>query len=454
MLKIGWATRDMTPNRPALIQGQMHVRLGRSAKDPLTVTAMAVDGGADPSAKALLVSCDLPMVSDGLQAAVREAVGRAAPEVPAQAVIMNGTHTHDALVIEDGFYPHPGGDVMTADEGMRWVAHHAAAAAVEAWQRRAPRRLGRAFGHAVVGHNRRAVYADGLARMYGKTNDPAFSHIEGYEDHSLDMLFAWEPDGRLAGVALTIPCPSQVEEHLEQFSADFWHEIRVELRRRLGASLHVLALCGAAGDQSPHFLLYGRQEEEMRARRGVTERQEIALRVADAVERALACTRPPEGDAVVAHRCRRLAFTPRRVTREERDWAAQARADALKRGMREDLWWPVRLLEVVERFDRGEPMPVLGAEVHVLRLGDAVVATNPFELYQDFGLQMKARSPAAQTIVVQLAAGTGFYLPTERAVRGGHYGAHPVVAPVGPEGGRELVEATLAEIGSLFGGTP
>jgi hypothetical protein len=37
-----------------------------------------------------------------------------------------------------------------------------------------------------------------------------------------------------------------------------------------------------------------------------------------------------------------------------------------------------------------------------------------------------------------------------RAVRGGHYGAHPVVAPVGPEGGHELVEATLAAIGELF----
>ena len=62
----------------------------------------------------------------------------------------------------------------------------------------------------------------------------------------------------------------------------------------------VLPLCSPSGDQSPHFLLYGKQEKEMRQRRGVTEREEIAQRVADAVERALACTPPPKEDAKAA----------------------------------------------------------------------------------------------------------------------------------------------------------
>lgn len=449
MMQIGWASRDFTPVRPALIQGQMHIRIGRDAADPLTLTALALDGGT-PEGRAIFVSCDLAMVSEGLLAAVRERLRKRLPDLSVDAVIMNATHTHDAPVIEDGFYPHPGGDVMTADEVMNGIADQAAEAAAEAWEKRTPRLLGRAFGHAVVGHNRRAVYANGLARMYGKTNDPAFSHIEGYEDHSLDMLFVWEPDGRLSGVALDIPCPSQVEENLSRFSADYWHDVRVELRQRFGRHLQVLPLCGAAGDQSPHFLLYGRQEEELRRRRGLTERQEIAARVGDAVARALTCTPPLSGEIKVAHVCKRLEFSPRPITRGERDWAAEAHKDSIKRGDQPELWWPKMLLDVVERFDRGEAMAPKSAEIHVLRLGEAVLATSPFELYQDFGLQIKARSPAAQTLIVQLAGGTGLYLPTARAVAGGHYGAHPVVAPVGPEGGRELVEATLAAIAELF----
>ena len=62
------------------------------------------------------------------------------------------------------------------------------------------------------------------------------------------------------------------------------------------------------------------------------------------------------------------------------------------------------------------------AEVHVLRLGDVAICTNPFELFLDFGIQMKSRSTAMQTFVIQLVHGAG-YVPTEKAVRGGGYSA-------------------------------
>jgi len=442
MIRIGWASRDFTPERPALIQGQMHVRIGRQARDPLTLTAMAVDGGA-PQSRVILISADLPMISEKLLEMVRRGVSAREKDVPPEAIIMNATHTHDALITEDGFYPHPGGDIMTGSEGCRLVAEKAVEAAIEAWKNRSQALIGRAFGHAVVGHNRRAVYRDGSARMYGATDDPAFSHIEGYEDHSMDMIFVWGEGGELRGVAIDIPCPSQVEECLTEFSADFWHDIRVDLRHRFGSNLHVLPLCGAAGDQSPHLLVYGKQESEMRARRGLTERQEIALRVGAAVERSLACTHPDPMAAQVAHRWRKPALPPRAITREERDWAEAEYRKAIERGDDPRLWWPVMLMDVVRRFDEGRTMPSYEAEIHAVRLGDAVLVTNPFELFLDYGLQIKARSRAAQTIVVQLACGRGMYLPTERAVKGGHYGAHPVVAPVGPEGGRCLVEESL-----------
>jgi len=45
--------------------------------------------------------------------------------------------------------------------------------------------------------------------MYGRTNDPNFSHIEGYEDHYVDLLFTWDPDGKLTGIIVNLACPSQ-----------------------------------------------------------------------------------------------------------------------------------------------------------------------------------------------------------------------------------------------------
>ncbi len=448
MLKIGWASRDMTPDRPAMIQGQMHRRIGRQALDPLTVTALAIEGGA-PADSAIVISADIAFVSQELIDAVRVRLGQRVPWLPADRAFMTATHTHDSFVLDSAFYGEPDGDVMSPAEAVQWVAGHASDAAAEAWAKRSPQAVATAFGHAVVGHNRRVVYADGTAQMYGRTNRADFAWIEGFEDHSLDMLFTWNPAGGLTGVALSIPCPSQVDERLEQWSADFWHDIRLELRARLGAGLSVLPLCGAAGDQSPHFTVYGREEQEMRRRRGISERREIAARVADAVTRALCCTKPEPDDLPFAHAVSRQGLTPRQVSRAERDWA-EAEFRRLEKAGPVDSWWPQRMRRVVEQGDglyKPDPVPV---ELHALRVGHAVLTFNPFELFVDYALRIKARSPAGQTFVVQLAGDFGWYLPTERAVRGGGYGAMPAVCAVGPEGGAELVEETLRMISSLF----
>ena len=41
----------------------------------------------------------------------------------------------------------------------------------------------------------------------------------------------------------------------------------------------------------------------------------------------------------------------------------------------------------------------------MLRIGDVVICTSTLELFTDYGVQMKARSPAAQTFVIQLVGG-------------------------------------------------
>ena len=447
MARFGWSQHDFTPTRPAMLQGQKHVRVATEALDPLTVTAMVVDGGDIAFA---LVSCDLAFTTDSLKARVRRAVGEQIPALAGDRVGLLSTHTHTSLVIEDVYYDVPDVDnLMTSAECEALVGDAIIAAVVEAWESRSAGKAARAFGHAVVGHNRHAVYADGHAQMYGKTNRDDFVWFGGYEDHSLDMLFTWDATGTLSGVMLAVPCPSQVTESLHEISADYWHETRLELRKRLGDQLQVLGLCAAAGDQSPHFLILGEQEQTMRERRGVSERQEIALRIADAVERALACTEPSTiDDAGVRHTSRDVALTPRQVNQTERDWAA-AEYDRCKERGDTTSWWPVRLKQVVDQFEgRWTPSPH-AAELQAVRIGELALTTCPFELFVDYAMRIKARSTAPQTAVVQLS-GMGYYLPSQRAVEGSGYGAMPAVSLVGPEGGAELVEHTLELIDSLF----
>lgn len=85
----------------------------------------------------------------------------------------------------------------------------------------------------------------------------------------------------------------------------------------------------------------------------------------------------------------------------------------------------------------------------MLRIGDAAVCTNPFELFTEYGIRIQARSPAIQTFVVQLA-GHGWYLPTEAAARGGSYSAVVNSVRVSPEGGQMLVDRTVEAIQALW----
>jgi hypothetical protein len=54
-----------------------------------------------------------------------------------------------------------------------------------------------------------------------------------------------------------------------------------------------------------------------------------------------------------------------------------------------------------------------------------------------------------QTFLIQLA-GSGSYVPSERAVKGGGYSAIPASNVVGPEGGQMLTEKTVELINSLW----
>lgn len=187
----------------------------------------------------------------------------------------------------------------------------------------------------------------------------------------------------------------------------------------------------------------------MRERRGTTEREEIARRVADAVEDALACTDPDtDRGATLRHSRPELDLPPLRHTEKDRRWAERMAEESA-----DEDWLDGRraasLREILER-DAGDERDPVSVETHAVRIGDLAIATTPFELFLDYGLRTRARSPAAQTIPVQLACGYRWYLPTERAREQGGYGTVPAVCEVGPEGGERLVTESLAALDGLF----
>jgi hypothetical protein len=317
----------------------------------------------------------------------------------------------------------------------------------------------------------------GESIMYGNVNIGEFSHIEGDEDHTINLLTTYDSDDNLTGVVVNVACPSQVSESEGFISADYWHEVREEIRSRHGKDIFLLPQCSAAGDQSPHLLIGRKAEARMFHLKGLapmadTERStlemrmghrgELGRRIADAMDEVLPlAARDIRKKPVFEHRALIVDLPRRMVTAAERETALEhVRLHRIRlqncdqNPADRDYSTNYRRIryfqDVVDRFDNQRDEPVLPMEMHVVRLGDIAMATNRFELFLDFGQRIKARSPAIQTFVIQLA-GAGTYLPTQRAVDGRSYGAGVESNLVGPEGGQVLVEETLKIINQMWG---
>jgi hypothetical protein len=180
----------------------------------------------------------------------------------------------------------------------------------------------------------------------------------------------------------------------------------------------------------------------------VSETRAIAQRMVDAVDYAYRAVKDEaKTELPFAHRVEDLKLPGRKVTAAEADAARAIVAPIEKKPVGQRTSVDISRLrwhgEVLKRHERPEDYAVYAVELHVLRLGDVAIASNPFELFLEYGIQIRARSRALQTFLIQLACGCGGYLPTERAVAGGGYSAIPESGRVGPEGGRVLVDRTV-----------
>jgi hypothetical protein len=459
-LLVGTAEVDITPAEPVAVSGQFHMRIAKTVETPITANVIALESRVNGLSRdtAIMVSCDLLYIPPEVLELVRKAVQAHLPDIDTSKIFLNGTHTHTAPVLLPDKYPIPKEEVMQVEQYRSFLAERVAEAIVQAWKRRSTGSVTWGLSHAVVAYNRRAVYSDGTAQMYGRTDIAEFRNLEGYEDHDVNTLFFWNDSGKLVGTAVNVSCPSQEVESRSTVNADFWHPVRKALKERYGKQLCVLGWTGASGDQSPHLMYRNQADERMRRLRRLDRLDEIARRIVRAVNDAYeAVKNDRHSDVSLIHKVETIRLPMRLVTEAEYTEAKEAvekaaakikqNSEAAVREYRRMKWYEV----TVNRFERQktEPKPMYEMELHVLRLGDAAVCTNSFELFTDYGIRMKARSKAVQTFVVQLV-GPGTYLPTERAIRGGHYSAVVHSSLVGPEGGNVLVDKTVNIINSLW----
>lgn len=459
-LWVGAASRDITPAEPVAVSGQFNLRISQQVETPLTVQVIALESrqGSQSQDFAIMVSCDVVTIPDEVREMVRQQVAQQLPDLDCRKIFLGATHTHTGPELRIGNWILPAEGVMTVEAYREFFVQRVSEAIVAAWQGRGRGSVSWGMSHAVVAYNRRAVYDDGSAQMYGPTDVPRFRGLEGYEDHDINSLFVWDASNDLIACAVNVSCPSQEVESRSTLNADFWHPVRKGLREKHGPDLVVIGWIGAAGDQSPHLMYRRAAEERMRELRKLSRLDEIARRILLAVEDTYEVVSDVRhADIPLVHHVETLRLPMRLVTPDEYQEAQQqveqataeiaANSEAAQTAFRRLKWYQ----RTVERYEtrQDNSAPLYDIEIHVIRLGDAVICTNPFELFTEFGIRIKGRSKAVQTFVIQLV-GAGTYLPTNKAVQGGHYSAVVHSNMVGPAGGDLLVDRTVELIDALW----
>jgi hypothetical protein len=316
------------------------------------------------------------------------------------------------------------------------------AAAQEAVSSARPGRVGWGQGRAHVGFNRRLCWADGTHSMYGDSSRPDFTGLEGPDDPAHSVLWAQDEDGRTLAVMHGNCSHATCMEGDNFASADFPGEARRLVREALG-EVPVLYIQGASGDVSPWNMLRvpHRYDGERRAREMGALLAGETLRVRLESE--------PVAEVELRHAYQDLALGVRLP--EE---AALARAREISAGGNEGdkRWdWVIATCGTLRLYDEFREHPYDTVAVHALRIGDYALLTNPCELYCQFGLDLKRRSPAGVTAVAQLADGGVGYCPTIYGQMGGGYSGDPIYwARLEANAGYKIVDATARLVRGLW----
>lgn len=430
-MQVGFSSTDITPPVGAHIPGGYAPVPAQGVRDPLEVTAAVL---ASDQVTLAVVGVDAVSLSTEDVLAARE-LAEQLSGVPAAHILVAASHTHSGG---------PANDVLGTDSDPHYRQHivrQIASAVAEARRCAVPAQLAWASGRAEgLAWNRRWVLRDGSHRTHADPTDPEVVGRAGPDDPQVLLLAARDLDGRLLGFVGNFTCHTTVMGGA-LFSACYPGAWRRLLHRLTGGVL--VFLNGAMGDVTQVNKLSDLPQK------GPEAVERIARALTGESLKLLADMRwhpdPPLG---VTSEVLAILFR-----------VPDAQQLAADRALLAANPWPSREPEVImarERVLLQEYIDRVGTarcEVKCMRIGDLAIASSPGQMFCEFGLQTKQRSPFPHTMFVSLANGNIGYIPTAEAMRRGGY--EPTLcrgSRSAPEAGEMIVEAALRGLQALARG--
>jgi hypothetical protein len=435
LVQAGFATADFTPEPGLTLLGQMHERRGERVRDPLLASAVALRSETET---VVIVSVDICLLTRNFVDETQQQFARGTGQ-PARSLLLHATHTHvapsavDLLAAraEPGFVEQLRSAILRAAEGA--LSH------LE------PVELFAGTGHLEqMGWNRRAMFADGHSRMYGHAGMPGFIGMEGPRDSTLGVLFVRSQSGDLRGLVVSFSTHPNAIEGDCVYSGDIPGEVRRVLRGLWGPEVVIVYLTGAAGNTAPSMLDPYVPDQPWRGETGL---KRSGLYLAGEVIKVIASCLAPMASPALRLEQAELAIPVR-------PWP-QPDEPTYPEPLASDAWSAARpyyesaAADWSRRHAQENPVPV---RLNLLRVGDAAICTNPAELFVEYGLRIRQRSPARVTLIAELTDGYAGYVPTVRAFDRGGYETWPAPSSqLVPEAGERIVRATRRLLKTAFG---
>lgn len=410
-LRAGAAAVDISPREfPLNMPGGFQANMAEGVNDPLHARALVLDDGR--LACALLVVDNLGVqleLQDEVKATVVARTGLA-PE----HILICSTHTHSA--------PGSSGQDGPAGAYRKVLREGMIEALVRAYEQRQAARIGHA-SHPLPDEvfNRRWFLKPGKmtpnpfgeldqVKMNPGTSPEIIDRPAGPTDPDVSILSVQnaqrQPLALFANYALhyvgQIP-PARV-------SADYFGEFCRLMPSRLRAEGEFVALMsnGASGDINNIPFLVDRPPREP-----FEQVRIVAQKAADAAWAAHRKIGVHRDQGPLGMRQRRVTVAYRRPSPEQvaKAEAVLALSDpaAIEALPRLAPNYARAVLAAAQREERE-----LEVTLQAIRIGDLALCGLPFEVFAETGLELKQRSPFAQTIVIGLANGNHGYLPTPR----------------------------------------
>lgn len=419
LFEVGVATADITPPMNFPISGYYHERLSDGVLDPLLAKALVF---RQNNVTAALVVCDVISLPTKLSDQVRQAASEATG-IPFEAIAVTATHTHTGPLF----------CAKSANYEKELVVK-IAAALVEAQKnlRAATIETGSAnvMGLSFI---RRFHMKEGPVVFNPGVNNPnVVAPAAGIDPECGIALFkdvaTGKPFASLTSFALHLDTTGGTK-----FSADYPFYVSEVLKKKFGDDFISVFGTGTCGDIN-HIDVIGKTPRKNASEIGTALGEKIALRIDSGLEAVTPSLAVAE----------KIALWPRQQFTEEQVAEAKEFADTVYNN---DVAQEKKK-SFLERVEYGKILnlhswpPEVELRTLAIRLADDLAfVTIPGEVFVDIGLAIKAGSPFARTMVIELSQSDLCYVPTEKAFAEGSY--ETINSVVKPGGGEKLTETAI-----------